>query len=158
MTMITPSYLGETIEYSSLHACRSTLEDPTSNWTNPATGQQIEPIAGFMVIRQTYSALSMRLITKESASKLLAARILSDADGIHTVTGIYSNEPKHSLRERSPIHYGSLVLKVIGNPVTALDGHYWTDRKTQGELSLTGRKIEFPDDYETAAKIFLSSP
>ena len=31
MTMITPSYLGETIEYSSLHACRSTLEDPTGN-------------------------------------------------------------------------------------------------------------------------------
>ena len=28
--MITPSYLGETIEYSSLHACRSTLEDPTN--------------------------------------------------------------------------------------------------------------------------------
>ena len=33
MTMITPSYLGETIEYSSLHACRSTLEDPT--WCQP---------------------------------------------------------------------------------------------------------------------------
>ena len=31
MTMITPSYLGETIEYSSLHACRSTLEDPTQD-------------------------------------------------------------------------------------------------------------------------------
>ena len=31
MTMITPSYLGETIEYSSLHACRSTLEDPTGH-------------------------------------------------------------------------------------------------------------------------------
>ena len=34
MTMITPSYLGETIEYSSLHACRSTLEDPTG-FTGP---------------------------------------------------------------------------------------------------------------------------
>ena len=33
MTMITPSYLGETIEYSSLHACRSTLEDPTAACT-----------------------------------------------------------------------------------------------------------------------------
>ena len=33
MTMITPSYLGETIEYSSLHACRSTLEDPTLHCT-----------------------------------------------------------------------------------------------------------------------------
>ena len=32
MTMITPSYLGETIEYSSLHACRSTLEDPTEHF------------------------------------------------------------------------------------------------------------------------------
>ena len=32
MTMITPSYLGETIEYSSLHACRSTLEDPTTKY------------------------------------------------------------------------------------------------------------------------------
>ena len=34
MTMITPSYLGETIEYSSLHACRSTLEDPTGESEN----------------------------------------------------------------------------------------------------------------------------
>ena len=35
MTMITPSYLGETIEYSSLHACRSTLEDPTTAAPEP---------------------------------------------------------------------------------------------------------------------------
>ena len=35
MTMITPSYLGETIEYSSLHACRSTLEDPTGLAARP---------------------------------------------------------------------------------------------------------------------------
>ena len=34
MTMITPSYLGETIEYSSLHACRSTLEDPTEHFSD----------------------------------------------------------------------------------------------------------------------------
>ena len=34
MTMITPSYLGETIEYSSLHACRSTLEDPTKRMSD----------------------------------------------------------------------------------------------------------------------------
>ena len=37
MTMITPSYLGETIEYSSLHACRSTLEDPTNFGTGIAS-------------------------------------------------------------------------------------------------------------------------
>ena len=40
MTVITPSYLGETIEYSSLHACRSTLEDPTDlplDWRSEVT-------------------------------------------------------------------------------------------------------------------------
>ena len=39
MTMITPSYLGETIEYSSLHACRSTLEDPKTNCNHSAFGR-----------------------------------------------------------------------------------------------------------------------
>ena len=43
MTMITPSYLGETIEYSSLHACRSTLEDPTAGLPRGA-GDLIEKI------------------------------------------------------------------------------------------------------------------
>ena len=42
MTMITPSYLGETIEYSSLHACRSTLEDPT---TAPFQDVFVTPVA-----------------------------------------------------------------------------------------------------------------
>ena len=53
MTMITPSYLGETIEYSSLHACRSTLEDPTrgtvARLPNPPTtrpgARRVSPIA-----------------------------------------------------------------------------------------------------------------
>ena len=41
MTMITPSYLGETIEYSSLHACRSTLEDPTLRRGMPRLQQRV---------------------------------------------------------------------------------------------------------------------
>ena len=43
MTMITPSYLGETIEYSSLHACRSTLEDPTWRLWQRRGGQDPNP-------------------------------------------------------------------------------------------------------------------
>ena len=42
MTMITPSYLGETIEYSSLHACRSTLEDPTLSGSSTLTSTLLE--------------------------------------------------------------------------------------------------------------------
>ena len=43
MTMITPSYLGETIEYSSLHACRSTLEDPTHPVNEIIPGNAVRP-------------------------------------------------------------------------------------------------------------------
>ena len=42
MTMITPSYLGETIEYSSLHACRSTLEDPTKSSVAERDGPDLQ--------------------------------------------------------------------------------------------------------------------
>ena len=45
MTMITPSYLGETIEYSSLHACRSTLEDPTTVTSRSSFGDRQTPVA-----------------------------------------------------------------------------------------------------------------
>ena len=43
MTMITPSYLGETIEYSSLHACRSTLEDPNTRIILPSALRRALP-------------------------------------------------------------------------------------------------------------------
>ena len=57
MTMITPSYLGETIEYSSLHACRSTLEDPTRQQQDVTAtvmrhteGRWLVGIAGLIVV------------------------------------------------------------------------------------------------------------
>ena len=58
MTMITPSYLGETIEYSSLHACRSTLEDPTPGETieSPRVRKEIGPYA-IIALHQMHETL-----------------------------------------------------------------------------------------------------
>ena len=49
MTMITPSYLGETIEYSSLHACRSTLEDPTVASYHPEEVYRLYGFVGYQI-------------------------------------------------------------------------------------------------------------
>jgi len=125
-----------------------------SNWLNPETGETIEPIECFMVIRQTYTTLSMRLLTKESASKVLAAQIVCEPDGIYSVFAVYTNEPKHSVRDRSPIHFGGLTLHVQGTPPNMLDGHYWTDRATQGQLCLTECRTAFPQDSTSAAELF----
>ena len=57
MTMITPSYLGETIEYSSLHACRSTLEDPTEFPT--VTGTEGEVGIDITTLRAKTNAITL---------------------------------------------------------------------------------------------------
>ena len=65
MTMITPSYLGETIEYSSLHACRSTLEDPTHQRAPPSLF-----LRRFLRWRGSQHALqrSLHLVERESGA------------------------------------------------------------------------------------------
>jgi hypothetical protein len=44
-----------------------------SNWIDPRTGQEIEPIDIFLLVRQTYSTVSLRLMTQESTSRSLVA-------------------------------------------------------------------------------------
>ncbi|MCX7060706.1 MAG: hypothetical protein NTZ11_07395 [Gammaproteobacteria bacterium] len=129
-----------------------------SNWKDPTTGKRIAPIPGFMVIRQSFSRMSLRLITAESRSELLGAEVLRADDASYRITGVYRNEPRMSVRHRSQIHYGALVLQVCGKPIVQLEGHYWTDRDTTGELLLTERRAAHVDDFAAGEKLFAPSP
>jgi hypothetical protein len=124
-----------------------------SEWVNPATG--VKPaIICYMAVRQTFSSLSMRLMTAESTSELVAERILVAADGVSKAVGVYVNQPRLSVRERSAIHYGALLLDVHGDPPTSLDGSYWTDRDSRGTMHLTDRRPKVLSSYEEAARAF----
>ncbi len=125
-----------------------------SNWVDPSTGKGIEPIDGFMIIRQTYSLLSLHLLTAGSSSELIGAEIITYTDGTMRMAGVYRNEPRRLIRERSPIHNGAILFEIIGRPVTCLRGHYWTDRNTSGEIELKNHRNEIFHDYETAKKYF----
>ena len=82
-----------------------------------------------MAVRQSLTTLSMRLMTAESSSRLIAYKMVEENDGVFLVTGVYTNTPKLELRgDRSEIHYGALLLQVLGDPPISLEGHYWTDR------------------------------
>lgn len=105
-----------------------------SDWKDPATDAVIGPIVAYLVVRQTFSSLSIRMLTAESASELVAAEINKAGDGTYRLAAVYRNEPKLSVRERSPIHYGALLLDVQGDPVKNLAGYYWTDRNSRGEV------------------------
>jgi hypothetical protein len=129
--------------------------DVRSNWIDPATGQRIAPIAAFMVVRQTFSALALTLITDESRSELLGAEISRGPDGTYRVFGVYRNEPRLTVRHRSEIHYGALELRVAGSSPQRIEGHYWTDRNTAGELLLSERKRGHAHDIESARALYV---
>ncbi|MGH9436330.1 MAG: hypothetical protein ACRD4R_01285 [Candidatus Acidiferrales bacterium] len=124
--------------------------DLSSNWTDPATGASIPPVQGYMVVRQTFLSLSLRLLTEESSSYLVGTEIVCTVDGLYCVSGVYRNEPRYQERAHSPIHYGAVWLQVIDTPTRMLKGHYWTDRGTAGELTLSDKQRRKFQDYKTA--------
>jgi len=126
---------------------RTTLR---SSWVNPETGATVAPIAAYMAIRQTYSSLSLRLMTPESSSELLSVELLRSTDGSFRVAAIYRNEPKVEVRHRSPIHYGGMLLTVQGESPSRLEGHYWTDRNTRGDIILEARDWRVFSQFEEA--------
>ena len=122
-----------------------------SDWVNPDTGQKIDPINCYMAVRQSLTSLSMRLMTAESSSRLIAHKIVAANDGVFLVVGVYTNTPKLELRGgRSEIHYGALLLQVLGEPPTSLEGHYWTDRNSRGAMRLSNKKAEIFSTYAEA--------
>lgn len=84
-------------------------------------------------IKQTFLSVKVILKTNESKSKSINASILKIGDEWHLIYN-YMNEPKVTVRDRSPIHYGTTTL-CIENP-NHLEGEYYTDRKTTGTLEL----------------------
>jgi SMODS-associating 2TM, beta-strand rich effector domain len=128
-----------------------------SNWKDPATGSSIAPVQGYMVIRQTFLNLSLRLLTEESSSHLVGTEIVCTVDGLYCVSGVYRNEPHYHERSHSPIHYGAVWLQVIDTPQQLLQGRYWTDRNTAGALSLSDRQNRKFQDFKSAQVHFAQS-
>ncbi|WP_104180296.1 hypothetical protein [Arthrobacter sp. B0490] len=103
----------------------------------------------YVVIRQTSSTASVTLISDESNSKSSLARVAKE-DGLWLLYFVYTNEPRLEVRGRSPIHYGSAVLSATGSPAKRLEGGYWSDRDSKGQLKLTMRSKKLAEDFEEA--------
>ena len=125
-----------------------------SNWADPNTGQQIPPIKGYMSIWQTHSLLNMRLFTTESQSTLIGSEIVSDKDDTFRIAAVYENEPKQMVRGKSPIHHGGLLLQCTGLSPTTINGSYWTDRGTRGDIEMRNRHNKIYVDFNEASSAY----
>jgi SMODS-associating 2TM, beta-strand rich effector domain len=121
-----------------------------SSWVDPNTKQGRGEIEVYLVIRQTFSTADARLLTAESFSISLSADIVADGESIQTLAVVYRNTPRALLRGRSPIGHGGMLLYVRGTPIHQLDGEYWTDRGTKGELTLALRSGGLCHDFAEA--------
>ncbi len=121
-----------------------------SNWIEPSSDEEVVPIEVFLVIRQTYSTLSLRLMTSESSSRSLVVSLDAPRDDIARVSSTYQNMPRLLVQDRSRIHHGALMLDVEGLPANRLIGSYWTDRDTKGELSFNARLPKVSTSFDEA--------
>ncbi len=117
-----------------------------SDWVNPETGKRTGSIPMILVIRQTFSSIKCTLMTKESTSYSTTADVNVVPGGEDLfLTYNYTNRSKAIVRDRSEIHDGASILKIIKKPEMRLEGEYWTSRKTIGDISL---KFESKDLVE----------
>jgi SMODS-associating 2TM, beta-strand rich effector domain len=125
----------------------------TTFWEDPRTGNRPVPKSAYLVIRQTASSTSVKLLTNESRSASTLAAI-SALDGTVELTYLYLNRPDARYEDGSRMHHGSAALVVSGESPRRLKGRYWTDRDSKGELDFDQRHKDLADDFDQAAKLF----
>jgi hypothetical protein len=105
-----------------------------SDYVNPNTKNRVNPIPCMLVIKHRYKNIRIRLQTAESISYSFSEEIEFDNEKHQKrISYSYTNEPNTLLDYRSNSHRGTVVLGLIND--NELIGHYYTDRKTKGEMS-----------------------
>ena len=141
--------LVQRIPHAPRNICGTWKGELDSLWVDPSSGAKRDPKCAFLVVRQTASTISVRLLTDESQSTSSLASI-SLTDGTAVLEFMYLNRPKIHLEDRSRMHHGSTVLQVTGTPAERLEGRYWTDRDTRGSLFFDRRVRKPAEDYLSA--------
>src|SRR5262245_11273691 len=116
-------------------------------------GTQIPPARAFLVVRQSFFSVSVRMLTLEARSDPLAHTIKDFEEGGPTLIGTYRGIPNVEVRSGSALHFGGVMLRILGgNPATRLEGEYWTSRGTHGGLAFKERLPKAHEDFETATR------
>lgn len=124
---------------------RGTLK---THWIDPESGQSPPPKTCYLAINQSASTIESRLLTDESRSSSSIATVSRDGSGA-VLRYLYFNNPQIEFDHRSRAHNGAGVLHV-DSTTESLEGHYWTDRNSRGELLFTQRHRKRAATYSEA--------
>jgi len=118
-----------------------------STWLDLETGEKTDTIPAILTIKQSFSNISCVVRTKEMTSYSYSGYFkINDDNQIRQLTYSYNSNPNISLATSSARHDGTVVMDIIGNPVSKLTGFYWTTRKTTGEMNFIFRDNKILDE------------
>ncbi len=96
-----------------------------------------EPIHVLVTIKQSFSTISCVMRTKEMNSYSFICDFIIDKDKqLNQLCYSYDSIPNQGVRYRSEIHRGTTLLNIINDNKLILNGTYWTDRETAGDITL----------------------
>ncbi|QXZ80549.1 hypothetical protein [Rhizobium sp. L51/94] len=122
-----------------------------SSYRDPISGAPAGVTYGYAAIRQNFSALSIRLMTAQAESFLVTYSFTRHNDGCFRLYGVYQSDPEILQRgAASQIHYGSFQYKILKDS-RQMSGYYWTDRNTNGSITLHNKVGAYFDSYTLAA-------
>lgn len=112
----------------------------------------------FVVIQQSLRTVSVRMYTDKARSFSIAESIRSrEVDDLFELAVVYQNIPEIKHRQDSGdsrIHFGALHLTDIPQHAASITGPYWTDRNTNGQLTLIERKPVRISSYAEGVALF----
>lgn len=111
--------------------------DIRSAWINTRTGNRLDPIEAILTIVQDENGITCTMRTQEMTSYSTREILISGKNGKGTILNYqYVSYPLATVRDRSPIHKGTMNFTLIEAEEMRLVGDYYTDRNTKGEVSL----------------------
>lgn len=116
-----------------------------------ADGSTAALIPTAIYVSQSASKLTVTLFTGESKSVSEQAKLIHDEDGRWRLSWQYINTPRPGVRGRSERHKGAAEVYIGAQPGEGLEGSYYTDRRTDGELRFPERS---PARYGSANSAF----
>jgi hypothetical protein len=100
-------------------------------------GSSVPPIPTAIYVSQSASKCTVTLFTGESKSISEHAKLIYDPDGRWRLSWQYVNTPRPGVRDRSERHKGAAEVYIGAQLGEGLEGAYFTDRRTDGELRFT---------------------
>jgi hypothetical protein len=113
----------------------------------------------YLVVRQTLTTVSVRLLSDEAESHQIAGVIARNDAGYPVMSYNYMSTPRIDLRHvTSNIHYGSASLSIVGDPPTRLAGEYFTERATNGVFAFSAHSRAIAQTFHVAEGLHFGPP